>query len=344
VLWQQVIDAAAPHGLAPVCGAAPNIGAVGYLTGGGIGPLARTFGAGSDYVRALEVVTGDGELRRATPAEHADLFWGLRGGKATLGIVTAVEIDLVPLASFYGGCLWFDSSDASRVLHRWGQLCARLPEQGNTSAAVMRLPGVPGIPAPIAGRQTLAVRFAWTGDPLAGARQLDALRAVAAPVLDDVTVRPQAEIGRVHGDPVEPRPVHDRFALLRSLTDPAIDRLLTAVGQEENAQGIVELRLLGGAVARPPRHPAAFCHRDAAFTLFTSAAPGPDPAGAGRQAQRILAAMAPWSRGGLWANFAASDDPDVIAQYYDRGTRHRLAVLGDQYDPCRVLDYGQVAR
>jgi FAD/FMN-containing dehydrogenase len=344
VLWQQVIDAAAPHGLAPVCGSAPNIGVAGFLTGGGIGPLSRTLGAGSDHVRALEVVTGDGQLRRATPTENPDLFWGLRGGKATLGIVTAVEIGLVSLASFYGGCLWFGQADARPVLHGWQRLCEQLPEQASTSAAVMRLPALPGIPAPVAGRQTLAVRFAWTGDPLAGARQLDALRAVAAPVLDDVTVRPLAEIGRVHGDPTRPMPVHDRFALLHSLTGKAVDQLLAAVGERDNAQAIVELRLLGGAIARAPRHPAAFCHRDAAFTLFTSAAPGPDPAGAARHAQQVLAAMAPWTHGGLWANFAQSDDPDVIARCYDHDTLRRLTALGDQYDPARVLDYGQVAR
>lgn len=70
VTWQQVIDAAAPHGLAPVCGAAPGIGAVGYLTGGGIGPAVRTLGLSCDYVQTMEVVTGDGEIRRVTPTDH----------------------------------------------------------------------------------------------------------------------------------------------------------------------------------------------------------------------------------------------------------------------------------
>jgi DNA-binding SARP family transcriptional activator len=339
----RAVDTAAPHGLAPVCGAAPGVGVAGFLTGGGIGPLSRTFGVGSDHVHALEVVTGEGRLLRITPDEHEDLFWGLRGGKATLGIVTAVEIGLVPLADFYGGSLWFSQADTGRVLHRWRQLCRTLPEQGSTSAAITQLPPLPGLPEPIGGRQTLAIRFAWTGDPLVGARHLDVLREAAAPVLDDVSVRPQAEVGRVHNDPVEPRPALDHFALLHSLTDEAIDRLLAAASQG-NAQTIIELRLLGGAIARTPRHPSALCHRDAAFTLFTAGVPAPDPAAVDGHATRVLAAMSPWTHDGLWANFCPSNDRDLIARCYDPDALHWLASLGDQYDPDHVLHTGHVVR
>jgi FAD/FMN-containing dehydrogenase len=90
VTWQTVLDAATPHGLAPMCGSAPAVGVVGYLTGGGIGPLVRTVGLSADHVRAFELVTGWGQVLRVTPDEHADLFWGLRGGNSMFGIVTAV--------------------------------------------------------------------------------------------------------------------------------------------------------------------------------------------------------------------------------------------------------------
>ena len=117
--WQQVLDAATPYGLAPLCGSAPGVGVVGYLTGGGIGPLVRSVGLSADHVRAFELVTGAGEVLHVTPDEHADLFWGVRGGKSALGIVTEVEIDLLPIAEFYGGALYFDGADAARVLHAW---------------------------------------------------------------------------------------------------------------------------------------------------------------------------------------------------------------------------------
>src|SRR4051794_38894446 len=103
VKWGRVMEEAAPHGLAPLAGSSPDVGVVGYLTGGGIGPVARTYGVASDRIRAIELVTGDGEIRRVTATDHPDLFWALRGGKGALGIVTAVEFELVHLVSLYGG-------------------------------------------------------------------------------------------------------------------------------------------------------------------------------------------------------------------------------------------------
>ncbi len=163
MLWQQVLDATCPVGLAPVCGASPASARSAVSTGGGLGPLARTYGLSCDHVTALEVVSGDGQLRRVTPVEHQDLYWALLGGKATLGIVTAVEIDLIPLSNIYGGCLWFDATDATTVLRAWRRMAEELPDEGTTSAAIMQLPPLRTLPPAIAGRQVVAVRFAWTG-------------------------------------------------------------------------------------------------------------------------------------------------------------------------------------
>lgn len=119
---------------------------MGFLTGGGIGPLVRTVGASSDHVRAFELVNGTGDVLRVTPDEHAELFWGLRGGKATLGIVTAVEFDLLPIPEFYGGAVYFDGADAAAVLRGWAHWCGGLPETVNTSVALQQLPPLPGFP------------------------------------------------------------------------------------------------------------------------------------------------------------------------------------------------------
>jgi FAD/FMN-containing dehydrogenase len=112
-LWQNVLDAVTPYGLAPICGSSATIGVAGYLTGAGIGPLVRTYGVSSDHVRAFDLVTGDGDVLHVTPDEHSELFWGLRGGKASLGIVASAELDLVELTSFHGGTLYFDGDDAA---------------------------------------------------------------------------------------------------------------------------------------------------------------------------------------------------------------------------------------
>jgi FAD/FMN-containing dehydrogenase len=172
VKWRRVVEAAAPYGLAGVNGSTTDVSVVGYTTGGGVGPMARTYGINADRVRAIEVVTGDGVFRRVTPTEYPDLFFALRGGKGTAGIVTALEFDLVRMPTFYGGAIYFDGVDAARVIDRWRTWSDALPEQGTTSFVLFQLPPLPEIPPPLAGRMTLGVRFLWTGDPEEGARLL----------------------------------------------------------------------------------------------------------------------------------------------------------------------------
>ena len=344
--WQDVIAAAAPHGLAPLCGSSPSVGVVGFLTGCGIGPLVRTVGLSSDHVRAFDVVIGSGQLLRVTPQENADLFWGLRGGKATLGIVTAVEIELPHIPEFYGGAVYFDGADAAAVLHAWRSWSAGLPETVNTSIAIQQLPPLPGVPEPLAGRMTVAVRYTAVGDFAEAERLLAPMRAVATPLMDSVAVLPYAAIGAVHADPVDPMPVIEDQALLSELPVEAVDALLAVAGPGSGSpQVIVELRMLGGAFARPAAHRSAFCHRNAAYALTVIGAPMPDTAAmVAEHVAAVAAAVALWSTGGQMPNFAPSYDPARPARVYNDDTRHWLAALADRYDPARVLATGQVVR
>ncbi|TFV57893.1 FAD-binding oxidoreductase [Mycobacterium sp. PS03-16] len=344
--WQQVLDAACPHGLAALCGSAPGVGVVGFLTGGGVGPLVRTVGASSDHVRSFELVTGTGDVLRVTPDDHADLFWGLRGGKATLGIVTAVEIDLLPIAEFYGGAMYFDGAHAAEVLHTWAGWSVTLPDTVNTSIALQQLPPLPGVPEPLAGRLTVAVRYTAVGDLTEAERLLAPMRAVAPTVMDTVGVLPYAAIGAVHADPVDPMPVYEDQTLLHGFDAAAAEALLAVAGPGSGSvQAIVEVRLLGGALAREPHHRGALCHRDAAYALTTIGALVPPVADAVPQhATAVLSALAPWSTGGLLPNFAPSTDPRRAARVYTEDTRYWLAALADRYDPAGVFRTGQVVR
>lgn len=344
--WQHVLDAAAPHGLAPLCGSSPGVGVVGFLTGAGAGPLVRSVGVSSDYVRSFDLVTGAGEFLHVTSDDHADLFWGLRGGKATLGIVTGVEIDLLPISEFYGGALYFDGADAAAVVHGWQQWTAGLPENINTSIAFQQLPTLPGVPDALAGRLTVAVRYTALDDFAEAAALLAPMREAATPVLDTVGVLPYAAIGEVHADPVDPMPVHEDHVLLREFGSDAADVLLAAAGPgSASMQTIVEVRLLGGAMARQAPHPSAFCHRQAAYAVAVIGMPlGPAAELVPAQARALVNALQPWSTGGLLPNFAPSAEPARMARVYDDDTRHWLASLADRYDPAGVLKTGQVVR
>jgi hypothetical protein len=339
VRWQTVLDAATPHGLAPLCGSAPGVGVVGYLTGGGIGPLVRSVGLSTDHVRAFELVTGASQILRVTPEEHADLFWGLRGGKSMLGIVTAVEIELLPIAEFYGGAIYFDGDHAADVLHEWHRWTADLPDSANTSICIQQLPALPGIPEPLAGRMTVAVRYTAVGDFEEAQRLLQPMRDVAPSLIDAVGVMPYAAIGAVHADPVDPMPIYEDHALLRELSAETVEAILAACGPGSNSpQTIVELRLLGGELAREPRHRSAFCHRNAAYSLSVIGVLAP-PAGetvVGHAAD-LVAALASWSTGGQMPNFAASSDPARPARSYNEDALHWLRALARRYDPAAVM-------
>lgn len=339
VRWQRVLDAAARHGLTGLCGSSPQVGVVGYLTGGGLGVLSRTHGFASDHVRAFEVVTGDGFLRRATATEHADLFWGLRGGKGALGIVTAVEFDLVPLAQIHAGALFFAADDVARVLHAWREWAPTLPAEASTSVAILRLPNTAHTPPPLAGTCTLALRFAWTGDPAEGEALLAPMRAVARPVLGEIGPLPSAAIGVVHADPVGPMPVHESMQLLRELPASAVDALLAVAGPgAPSPLVIVELRLLGGALNAAPAVPSVLRRPAAAFTLMTVGI-GVPPVLEGTLAASAatMAATSPWSDGRSLPNFGGAIDARRVNAMYTPAAAARLGRLATTFDPHGVL-------
>lgn len=345
VQWEAVLNAAQEQGFGALCGSSPDVGVVGYTTGGGLGPVARTYGLASDLVRAIEVVTGDGVLRRVTADDEPDLFWALRGGKGALGIVTALEFDLIPQPRFYGGALYFAAADLASVLHAWLPWAESLPEAATTSAAIQQLPPMPGVPEPLAGTMTLSVRYVWTGDAAEGEALLAPLRAVTPAILDSVGEHPFAAMGLVHAEPVDPMPVHFDGLLLSSLTSAGVDALLAAAGPDSGSpQLIVELRQLDGAVGRPASAPDCVPLRGvAAYNLAVIGVPmPPDPSSIAVHATSVLDAVSEWSAGRTLPNFAAGAGDARMRRSYDEATLARLTELARRYDPQYVLRSGQV--
>ncbi len=339
VKWLRVVEAAAPYGLAPLSGSITDVGIVGYTTGGGLGPMARTYGLAVDKVRAIEVVTGDGVLRRVTPTEHPDLFFALRGSKGMLGIVTAIEFDLVHQPRFYGGSLWFDGADAASVIEAWRAWSEELPEEGTTSFALFQLPDMEGVPPMLAGRLTLSVRFVWTGSAAEGERCFAAMRAAAPVILDDVADKPYTAIDSVHTDPLDPTPAYEAGHVLTDFPQEAVDALLALTGPAAaSPQILVEVRQLGGAFSRPGEHPSAFASRDAAYSLLTvgiAEVPGVED-----HAAAILSAMDPWVGAHRLPNFTFT--PEEYVDAYDEVTLARLRRAIRTYDPDDVMTIGGV--
>ena len=340
VRWEAVVDAAADHDLHPVTGSSPHVGAVGYLLGGGLGPLARSHGVSSDYVVSATVVSGTGAIVEAGAGSNPDLLWALRGGKKGLGVVTDMTVMLAPMASLYGGSLVFDGAHVETVLRGWFNWTKEAHPDVTTSIALLRFPDLPMLPEPIRGRHVAHLRFAYPGGIEQGAALADPLRALAPVEADHITQRPTREIGRIHNDPTEPGAVWIRGMLLGDVDEHFATVLLDHVGAgRETPFNLVEIRHLGSAVRRDVAEGSAFNGREATFALSVGAL---NPATFNRvspeASRRLHDALEPWRFPENSINFlgTAFSDED-LERAWSPETRTRLDHIRQQLDPDGIF-------
>jgi FAD binding domain len=341
VQWGAVVAAAAPFGLAPVTGSSPGVGVVGYLTGGGVGPLARSHGFSSDWVRGYRVVTGAGELVGATAQEHPDLYWALRGGKTGLGIVTEVEVELAELATLYGGNLTYATPDIEKVLRDWIDFTSIAPEGVTTSVVIVRTPDLPQVPEPVRGKTLLTLRFAYPGTEADGEAIAQRFRDVAPVFLDRLGQIPASAIGSVHDDPTEPGPSWVTGGLLDDIDQDFATIVLTHVGAGvDTVLMVVELRHLGGATATDVAGGSAVSGRAATHTIGVVAMlhPGLPESRIEAAARELFADIAPWASAQANPNFANTLATAEQAQNgWPDGTLDRLREVRSRYDPAGVF-------
>lgn len=338
--WEAVVAAAAEHGLAAVGGSSAVVGVVGYLLGGGLGPLARSHGFSSDYLTQLEVVTGDGELVEASVDHNPELFWALRGGKAGLGVVTEVRLRLVELSTLYAGSLFFAEEDMEAALRAWVDWTAAASPLVSTSVAIVRFPPLDVVPEPLRGRRLLSLRFAYPGPAEEGARLAGPLRSAAPVYLDALGELPVVEVASIHNDPSEPAPGLVSGMLLTHVDQGFASALLEQVGAGSDAPFVsVEIRHLGEATRRDVEGGSAVGGRAAGFTLALIAA---DPelfqTAVPTATDRLIRTLQPWISAETNINFAgkvrsteqftSAWPPDILA---------KLTEVREEYDPDGVL-------
>ncbi|PBC63580.1 FAD-linked oxidoreductase [Streptomyces sp. Tue6028] len=333
VRWGQVVRAAAPHGLAPLNGSAPGVGAVSYTLSGGLGILAREFGYAADHVRSLEVVTADGRLRRVTRESDPDLHWALLGGGHNFGAVTELEIGLVPVARLYGGSVAFDAAvvDPVTVLRAYERWTRTVPDGLTSSFAAVLYPDAAGLPPHLRGRHVVSVRVAYTGTAAQGERLVAPLRETGPALADTLREMPYGESHTIHSDPDFPHTYYGDSAVLRELDVDAAADVLARTGPGASAMCVVQINHLGGALARTV--PNSVPHRDGRFLVRLLAM-------AERQQARGLLdpafeRLAPWTTGRA-LNFAFGAG-DRTRGLYDPATHERLAGLKSQYDPANLF-------
>jgi FAD/FMN-containing dehydrogenase len=308
--WSAVVPRTAEHHLTAVHGSSGQVGAVGFTLGGGLSPvLGRKYGWGSDHVVALDVVTASGELVRASAEDNAELFWGMRGGRSNLGVVTSMEIELFPVERFIGGGLFYDGEHAAAVLAAFVTATASAPDDLTLSLAFLRLPPVPGVPSLLAGRFVLHLRVAHLGDAASAESLLAPLRAAAPVMLDTVEETRAEDFERIHNDPTDPAPFSEETSMLADVGPSAQQALLDVVGPTgDTGLHIVELRHLGGAFDTTRPGAGAIVAPSAAYVLWAVSIGMPETDAHGiAQARALVAALRPWSTGSRYLNFTPDD-------------------------------------
>ena len=315
-VWQQVVDAAAQHGLAALAGSSPDVGVVGYCLGGGLGWLGRKYGLAANSILAVELVTEEGRLIRVDGDTEAELFWALRGGGGGFGVVTALELRLFPLAEVYAGILWWPIERDGDVLQTWRALTeAGLPDELTTVGRLLRLPPFPEIPEPVRGKSFVVVEVVHAGDPAEAEPLLAPLHALA-PAMNTLRPTGLAELTQLHMDPPQPVPGVGDGALLAELPADAVDALIGVAGSDSGSTLLsLEVRHLGGELARARPDGGALSSLEADYAVYmVGMAPTPEAAAdLDAQARAVLHALSPWTARHAYLNFAETRrDPRAL--------------------------------
>ena len=337
-VWADVIGPASGHGLTGLAGSSPNVGVAGYTLGGGMSWLGRAYGLSANNVEKFEVVTADGRFRCADPASEPDLFWALRGGGGSFGVVTAIELRLFSITEVYAGLLWWPIEAGSEVLHAWQELTrSGLPDEFTTVFRFLRVPSLPDVPEPVRGRSFAVVDAIHLGAPAEADALLAPLRRLR-PVTDTIRTIDMPALSHLHMDPEHPVPRVSDGLMLADLPSEAVTELARAAGPETGSLlQVVEVRHVGGEMRRFRPGNGALAAVDAEYGLHAvGMVATPQAAQAvGYGVAAVMSAMAPWAAGQTYLNFTeTSRDPRgfFTPQAYERLRRIKATV-----DPADLI-------
>jgi FAD/FMN-containing dehydrogenase len=330
--------AAGEHGLATGFGDTGSVGVGGITLSGGAGFLVRKHGLTIDDLLAAEIVTADGELLRVDAENHPDLFWALRGGGGNFGVVTRLKFRLHELRDFVGGMLILPATP--EVIAGFVAEVEAAPEELSAIAAVMTAPPLPFIPPEVHGKLVVMGLMAYAGDADAGGRALAPFRALATPLADMVRPMPYAEMF----------PEEEGFrptAVARTMFLGSVDRkvattILDRIKQSTAPMSAVQLRVLGGAMARVPADATAFAHRGSRI-MANVVAMYQDPEERPQHEEWVLDVMGTLHDGddGAYAGFLGDEGEERVRAAYPGATWDRLAAVKATYDPDNVFRLNQ---
>ena len=329
------------HGLAAVLGFVSLTGIAGLTLGGGFGYLTRRYGWTTDNVVAMELVTADGRLVRASDDENADLFWGLRGGGGNFGVVTGIDYALYPVGpEVVGGLVAWPASDAADVLEHYRTLAEAAPPELTLVTLMRPAPPAPWLPKDVHGKPIIAMLACHSGDPDEGEKAVAAIKSFGNPIGDVMVRRPYTQLQSML-DPTQPkgRRYYWKSEYLSAIEPALCEKVIEQAGKISSPHSAVILFQLGGALNDRDDEHSPVGNRDARYVLniagsWESAA---DDDSNVAWARETWNALKPFSTGGTYINFPTEDEGDERIEAALGKARGRLAEVKRRWDPGNMF-------
>ena len=315
-------------------GDAGSVGIGGITLAGGIGFLARRNGLTIDDLLAAEVVTADGEVVQASEESDPELFWAIRGGESNFGVATRLQLRLHEISEIVGGMLILPATP--ETISGFLEAADAAPEELSTIANIMIAPPMPFLPEAAHGKPVVMAQMAYVGPPDQAEGVLAPFRALAEPLAD--MLRPMRYPELYEGPEQEAQSAAGTNFFADSLGAEAAAGILEWLPNSTAPMRAVQIRVLGGAMARTPNDATAFAHRDRGM-LVNVAAMYMDPAEKETHdgwVEGIAGALGKNGAGG-YVGFLGEDDEETIRAAYPGGNWERLRGLKRRYDPDNLF-------
>ena len=334
----EVTNALAEHGLAVPFGDTSSVGIAGLTLGGGIGYLVRKYGLAIDNLVSVELVTADGRLLIASERQKPELFWAVRGGGGNFGVITRLVYHAQPVSTVFGGALFLPGT--REVIASIMPLALAAPEELSVIAFVMDAPPAPFIPADRVGELSVMLTFVYAGDPVDGEAAIAPFRALAEPIADLAGPMPYPGIYAFTEEGAKPDAFLVRSAFLDTVDDQTVDTIIEYLSRATTPGAMIQLRGLGGAIARVPAGATAFAHRAAQvlFAVITVYEGAAEPHVA--WTEELFDVVRPQARG-VYSNFLGNEGTERLHEAYPTATYQRLAELKRRFDPANLFRLNQ---
>ena len=318
-------------GLVTTAGTVSHTGVGGLTLGGGFGRLARRFGLAADNLVSVDIVTADGQLRRASAQENPDLYWAVRGGGGNFGVVTDFEFQLHPMQrQVVGGAIVFPVARARELLQAYADISQEAPAELYLDAVMSaRQGGQPGV---------FVLMGCWSGAPEQAEHALAPLRKLGQPISDTFKTVDYVALQR-STDQTDPRAEgqHLRSGFINELPAGLVDALAAGFQPHPDRNSTVFFQHCGRKISEPGSDATAFPHRRAVLNMFATASwpLGRDETPHVRYVEEYWATLAPYTDGFYSVEYA--DEPITVVERNYQGNLGRLRQVKAKYDPANLF-------